>query len=158
LADVLTGRVRPILVVLVGAVAFVLVIACANVANLLLARVASRERDLALRAALGAGRARLIRQLLVESVVLAGAGGALGVAIGAVAVPLVTRVAPTTMSRLANAQLDRRVLGFSAALSLATAIVFGVLPAIRATRIDLQGSLHAGGRRTAHAPASFARR
>jgi predicted permease len=158
LADELTGRVRPVLTMLMGAVAFVLLIACANVANLLLARMAGRERDLALRAALGAGRARLIRQLLAESAVLGVTGGALGVAVSAVIVPLLTRVAPATMSRLATATLDARVLGFSLALSLLTAFFFGLLPAVRASRIDLQGSLHADGRRTAHAPASVARR
>jgi len=158
LADELTGRVRPVLAMLMGAVAFVLLIACANVANLLLARMAGRERDLALRAALGAGRARLIRQLLAESAVLGMAGGALGVAVSAIVVPLLTRVAPATMSRLADARLDARVLGFSLALSLGTALVFGLLPAIRASRIDLQGSLHADGRRTSHAPTSIARR
>jgi putative ABC transport system permease protein len=158
LADELTGRVRPVLTMLMGAVAFVLLIACANVANLLLARMAGRERDLALRAALGAGRARLIRQLLAESAVLGVTGGALGVAVSAVIVPLLTRVAPSTMSRLATATLDARVLGFSLALSLLTALFFGLLPAVRASRIDLQGSLHADGRRTAHAPTSVARR
>src|SRR5438067_1366504 len=158
LADELIGRVRPVLTMLMGAVAFVLLIACAYVAHLLLARMAGREHDLALRAALGAGRARLIRQLLAESAVLGVTGGALGVAVSAFIVPLMTRVAPATMSRLASATLDARVLGFSLALSLLTAFFFGLLPAVRASRIDLQGSLHADGRRTAHAPTSAARR
>jgi putative ABC transport system permease protein len=149
---------RPVLGVLMGAVAFVLLIACANVANLLLARMATRERDLALRAALGAGRARLIRQLMAESAVLALVGGGLGVAVSAMVVPLLTRVTPASMARLATAQLDGRVLGFSLALSLVTAFLFGLLPAIRASRIDLQASLHGDGRKTAHAPTSLARR
>jgi putative ABC transport system permease protein len=158
LAEELTGSVRPVLVMLMGAVAFVLLIACANVANLLLARIAHRQRDLALRAALGAGRARLVRQLLAESAVLGVAGGALGVGLSAMIVPVLTRVAPATLSRLAAASLDTSVLGFALVLSLATALLFGLLPAIRASRIDLHGTLHADGRRTARAPASLARR
>jgi predicted permease len=158
LADELVGRVRPILAMLMGAVAFVLLIACANVANLLLARLANRERDLVLRAALGAGRARLIRQLLAESAVLASAGGLLGVGLSAVAAPLLAAVAPATMARLTAARLDASVLAFALALSILTAVVFGLLPAIRGSRLDLQGALHGAGRRTAQAPSSLARR
>jgi predicted permease len=143
---------------LMGAVAFVLLIACANVANLLLARLANRERDLVLRAALGAGRARLIRQLLAESAVLASAGGLLGVGLSAVAAPLLAAVAPATMARLTAARLDASVLAFALALSILTAVVFGLLPAIRGSRLDLQGALHGAGRRTAQAPSSLARR
>ena len=158
LHDEITGRVRPALLVLIGAVGFVLLIACANVANLLLARLASREHDLALRAALGAGRWVLVRQMLAESAVIAVAGGALGVAVSATFAPLLTRLAPAAMARLAEAHVDRAVLGFSFALSLATAIVFGLLPALRASRVDLQRSLHGDGRKTSRAPASMARR
>jgi putative ABC transport system permease protein len=158
LRDVLTGRMRPVFAVLMGAVGFVLLIACANVANLLLARMASRERDLALRAALGASRARIVRQLMVESALLGIAGGALGVGFSGVAVPLLASLAPAAMSRLAGAHMDARVLGFSLALSLATAFVFGLLPAIRASRIDLRASLHGDSRKTSHAPTSVARR
>ena len=158
LREELTGRVRPALAVLMGAVACVLLIACANVANLLLARMTGRERDLAMRAALGASRARLIRQMLVESTLLAAIGGALGILVGAVALPLLTQLAPDAISRLADARMDTRVLLFSAVLSLATAFVFGLLPAIRASRTDLQGSLHGDGRKTSRAPTSLARR
>jgi len=158
LKDELTNSVRPALAVLMGAVICVLLIACANVANLLLARMARRKRDLALRAALGASRARLVRQLLVESGFLALAGGALGIVGGALAVPLLTRLAPATLSRVTAAHVDGRVLAFSTLLSVATAFVFGLMPAIRASRADVQGSLHGDGRKTAHAPTSLTRR
>jgi putative ABC transport system permease protein len=156
--DELTGAVRPALAVLMGAVGFVLLIACANVASLLLARIARREHDLALRAALGASRARLVRQLMVESALLAFAGGLLGVALGAVALPLLIRLAPPTIARVATAQLDGSVLAFSIALTIATAFLFGLVPALRASRINLQQSLHGDGRKTAHAPTSLSRR
>ena len=158
LAEELTGDLRPALLVLMGAVAFVLLIACANVANLLLARMAHREHDLALRTALGAGRARLIRQLLAESTLLAALGGLGGVLLAAVTVPLLTSVAPANAARLVNAHVDGRVVAFSALVSLATAVVFGLLPALRASRIDVRDSLHGDGRKTAHAPTSLARR
>jgi putative ABC transport system permease protein len=158
LGDELTGDVRPALLVLMGAVAFVLLIACANVANLLLARLSSRERDLALRTALGASRARLVRQLLAENALLAALGGLAGVLLATIGVPLLTSVAPATMARLADAHVDARVVVFSAVVSLATAIVFGLLPALRASRLDLRDALHTDGRKTAHAPTSLARR
>jgi putative ABC transport system permease protein len=158
LGELLTGGVRPALAVLMGAVGFVLLISCANVASLLLARIARRERDLALRAALGASRARIIRQLMVESALLALAGGALGVGVSAAAVPLLIHLAPTTISRLAGAGLDARVLAFSMVLSVATALLFGLVPAFRASRLDLQASLHGEGRKTGQAPTSLARR
>ena len=158
LRDELTGEVRPALTVLMGAVAFVLLIACANVASLLLARIASREHDLALRAALGASRTRLVRQLMVESALTANAGGMLGVALGAAATPLLVSLAPPTIARVAAAHIDGRVLAFSIALTILTAFLFGLVPALRASRINLQQSLHGEGRKTAHAPTSLSRR
>ena len=158
LQEELTGRVKPALTVLMGAVAFVLLIACANVANLLLARMAQRERDLALRTALGASRARIVRQLLVESALLGLAGGGAGLLLSAWAVPLLATLAPTTMSRLGGAHVDVRVVAFSIAISLATSLVFGLMPSIRASRIDLQATLHADGRKTSQSPTSPARR
>ena len=158
LQEELAGQLRPALLVLMGAVAFVLLIACANVANLLLVRVARREHDLALRTALGASRARLVRQLLVENALLAGLGGLGGVLLAATAMPLLTGVAPANVARLAGAHVDGRVVAFSALVSLVTAIVFGLLPALRASRIDLRESIHGDGRKTAHAPTSVARR
>ena len=158
IGDELTGGMRPALGVLMGAVGLVLLIACANVASLLLARIARRERDLALRAALGASRARIVRQLMVESGLLAAAGGVLGLLLSVAAVPILVHLTPSTMSRLSGAQMDGRALLFSMALSLATAFLFGLIPAVKASRIDLQASLHGEGRKTAHAPTSFARR
>jgi putative ABC transport system permease protein len=158
LRDELTGAVRPALAVLMGAVGFVLLIACANVASLLLARIARREHDLALRAALGASRARLVRQLMVESALLAFAGGLLGVSLGAVALPLLIRLAPPTIGRVATAQLDASVLAFTIALTIATAFLFGLVPALRGSRINLQQSLHGDGRKSAPAPTSLSRR
>jgi len=158
LRDELTGRIRPALTALMGAVACVLLIACANVANLLLARMTRREHDLAMRAALGAGRARLVRQLLVESMVLGLVGGGVGILVGAFAVPLLTRLAPPTMARLTDARLDARIVVFCLLLSLATAIAFGLLPAIRAARTDIQDALHADGRKTGRGSTSLARR
>ena len=157
LADELTGRLRPVLLVLMGAVGFVLLIACANVANLLLARVAGRARDLALRAALGARRRHLVGQMLAESALLAFAGGAAGVALSAVLVPILVGLAPATTARLGEAHVDGAVLAFSCGLSLATSIVFGLWPALRASRVDV-GSLHGDNRKTRRAPASLARR
>jgi len=124
---------------LLGAVAFVLLIACANVANLLLSQGAAREREMAIRTAVGASRGRILRQLLTESLLLAGSGGAIGVALAYWAIPLVGRIAPpfsSLFSRLEDAQLHLNwtVLGFSALLSVLSSVLFGVLPAWKAAR------------------------
>jgi putative ABC transport system permease protein len=158
LADELTNGIRPALTALMGAVAFVLLIACANVANLLLARFARRQHDLALRAALGASRGRLVRQLLIESVLLSVLGGWLGVALAAAAVPLLVRLSPVTIPRLDDAAVNLAVVGYAIVVSLATTVGFGLLPALRASRVDLSGAIAGDGRRTAAAPASRSRR
>jgi putative ABC transport system permease protein len=158
LADELQGDIRPALAALMVAVLFVLLIACANVANLLLARISRREHDLSLRAALGASRSRIVRQLLVESALVSLGGGLLGVALSAVAVPLIVRLTPFVVPRLGDARVDMRMIAFAFALSAATTLSFGLLPALRATRTSLSPALAGDGRRTASAPTSAARR
>ena len=142
----LVGGVRNALLVLFGAVAFVLLIACANVASLLLARGASRRRELALRTALGAGRGRLIRQLLTESLVLATAGGALGLLLANWAVAGLLAVAPESIPRLADVRLDPRVAAFGIVASAVVGLLCGLVPAIHASRSDVTDALKDGGR------------
>jgi putative ABC transport system permease protein len=137
---------RPALLVLLGAVGMVLLIACANVANLLLVRGTTRRAEFALRAALGASRAAMVRQVLTESLLLAVAGGALGLGITVAALAMLRRLHPANLPRVADIQLDATVLGFTAALCAATAMLFGLLPALRAAGTDPQEHLKAGGR------------
>jgi predicted permease len=136
---------RPLLLIL-GAVAVVLLIACCNVANLLLARSLKRKREFVLRAALGAGSSRLIRQLLTESLVLALAGGAVGVFVAQSAIYFVKMFGPPNIPRLHEVALDPRVLVFAAAVTLVTGILFGIVPSIGARRADLADSLKEGAR------------
>lgn len=145
LRDQVTGRVRSTLLVLMGAVSFVLLIACANVANLLLARAPSRRREIAIRAALGAGRLRILRQLLAESLLLAAAGGLLGVALGKVFLDFLAARLPETMPRAAEIGMDLRALAFTFALALLTGLLFGVAPALAASRSGLVSELKDGG-------------
>jgi putative ABC transport system permease protein len=154
LREALTGEVRGALLILLGAVGFLLLIACANVVNLLLAQLAAREGELALRAALGAGRLRLARQLFTEALLLAASGGVLGVLAASWGVAAVVAAAPSNLPRLGEVAVNLPVLAFSCALSLAVAAFLGVLTARRATSRQLQSALAAGGRGRSGGPGS----
>jgi cell division protein FtsX len=136
----------------VGAVSFVLLIACASVANLLLARATGRKREIAIRAALGAGRGRIVRQLLTESVFLSLAGGVLGLAAGYAGIRAILSVSPGNIPRIglqgSSVALDWRVLGFTLALSILTGVLFGLVPALQSSRADLNSTLKESGSRS----------
>jgi predicted permease len=140
------GNVQSILLVLFCAVGFVLLIACANIANLLLARSTARMREFAVRAALGAGKSRLIRQLLTESILLGIVGGALGLLLAVWGLRAALAALPDTLPRAGEIQIDLRVLLFTAAATLLAAILFGLFPALKISRTNLQDSLKEGGR------------
>ncbi len=140
LDDQVSGDVRPALYVLLGAVAFVLLIACANVANLMLARASTRQRELAIRTSLGAGPGRLIRQLLTESILLALIGGALGLLLAKWGIDALVALAPRNTPRLDEIGLDVGVLLFTFLISCITGIAFGLAPALLATRTNLNDS------------------
>ena len=148
LLEQVVGNVRRAMLVLFGSVALVLLIACANVANLLLTRATSRQKEVAIRTALGARWQRLVRQLLMESVMLGVLGGAVGLLIAQAGLYVVRTINPGNIPRLDMIGIDRAVLAFTFAVSVLTGIVFGLAPALRAARVDLTSGLKAGGRST----------
>jgi predicted permease len=152
--QVLAGPIRPQLVAISGAVGLLLLIACANTANLLLARALGRGREIALRAALGAGRARIVRQLLTESVLLALAGGALGLLLAYLALPALLSLIPPGFLPSANVTVDRTVLGATLAIAIATGIVFGLAPALSLSRHNLVDTFKDDASRTSASPRS----
>ncbi len=144
--EAMNGGLKNPLMILEGAVLFVLLIACANVANLLLARASSRETEVAIRTALGAGRGRVVRQLMTESVLLALIGGCAGILIGAAALKMFVATLPDNFGGLNRATIDLRVFLFTAAISILTGVFFGVVPALQSSKADLTVSLKESGR------------
>jgi putative ABC transport system permease protein len=146
LQDLIVGPIRPMLLTLLGAVAVVVLIACANVANLLLVRASVREKEIAIRAAMGAGRRRLVLQMLAESLVLALIGGALGVLLAYLAISPIQTLSAGSIPRVLDVTLDRNVLAFAFIVTLATGVLFGLAPAWQASRTTVGAVLKEGGR------------
>src|SRR5205823_8121129 len=144
LLEDLVGPIKPVLQALLGAVVLVLLIACANVASMLLARGAARQRELAIRAALGSGRGRIVRQLLTEALFLALVGGALGVLLAAWGLDGLVALAPRTIPRLDEVRLNGSVLGFALAMSIGSGLLAGLAPALHASRPELVEALKNG--------------
>jgi putative ABC transport system permease protein len=144
--DEVVGNVRPALVTLLGAVLLVLLIACANIAGLLLAQHAARSKEIAIRAALGAGRARLVRQFFIEGMLLSLLGTTVGIMLAQIGVDAMMKIMPADIPRLNQVHIDWRVLGFTMLLALVTCLIFGLVPAWQASKSDLQATLEQGGR------------
>ena len=144
--DAMLGDTRTVLLVVLGSVALVLLIACANIANLLLARMRERQREMALRSALGARNGRIVRQLLAESIVLGACGGLVGIALAFLSTPAILALIGDSVPRATDAGVNLNVLGFGFAVSFAAGIVFGIVPAITGSRSDLVATLKQGGR------------
>jgi putative ABC transport system permease protein len=149
LTDVIVGDISLALFVLLGAVGFVLLIACANLANLMLARVGARQKEIAVRTALGASRLRIVRQLLTESILLAVSGGAAGLLLATWAVSWLVSLSADTIPRVHEISVDPRVAGFTLLISVATGLLFGLAPALQVSRPDLTDALKESGRTTA---------
>jgi len=146
--DLIVGDVRPVLLILLAAIGFVLLIACANVASLMLARAETREKEIAIRVALGAGRLRILRQLLTESLILSVVGGCLGLFIAFWGIGALVSVAPESLPRMDEVGVNVAVLIFTSVVSVISGIAFGLVPALHSSKVDLQSSLKEGGRAT----------
>src|SRR3954469_8299222 len=146
LQEAAVGQIRPAMLMLTAAVGFVLLIACVNLANLLLSRSAARRREIGVRASLGAGRWRLIRQLLTESILLSATGAVVGLGLALAATRLLSQMSPTILPRASEIALDLRALGFTAAIAVLTGLLFGIAPALHMVRTDLIAALREGAR------------